>query len=266
MSLSPIFCAPVYVISHTSPCLWRSLYLRTLSTVVPCVSKVLGRDRVREMVLARQDPLLSQNSKDRLLTTIDGSLEFANAREKSKAIWEGTMREVNMVAEMGGQAPNPVMLRHQGRTQCHLLSGANPGKPLVINFGSSTCPVFMANLEKFRELTEEFCEVADFVLVYTAEAHPSDGWALRDNIKVAKHRTLDERYLAAQKMLKLEPVKCPVMLDRLDDEANKAYGALPERLYIILDGVIVYMGQQGPVGYKVSEVEFWLDDYRSQLS
>ncbi|XP_069189663.1 type I iodothyronine deiodinase-like [Procambarus clarkii] len=123
----------------------------------------------------------------------------------------------------------------------------------------------MANLERFREMTDEYSQVADFLVVYIAEAHPSDGWALKDNIKITKHRTLEERILAAQNMVKLELLKCPILVDRLEDEANNAYGALPERLFIILDGVIVYRGEQGPVGYKLSEVENWLTDYKFQL-
>ena len=52
-------------------------------------------------------------------------------------------------------------------------------------------------------------------------------------------------------MLELESVDCPVLVDSLTDDANKAYAGLPERLYIILDGIIVYQGAQGPFGYKV---------------
>ncbi|XP_042215641.1 type I iodothyronine deiodinase-like isoform X4 [Homarus americanus] len=123
----------------------------------------------------------------------------------------------------------------------------------------------MANLERFCEITEEYSQVADFLMVYIAEAHPSDGWALKDNIEINKHKTLEERFLAAQTMLDMEPLKCPVMVDRLEDEANNAYGALPERLFIILNGVIVYKGEQGPMGYKVNEAENWLQNHKLQL-
>ena len=30
--------------------------------------------------------------------------------------------------------------------------------------------------------------VADFAVVYIAEAHPSDGWALEGNIDIPKHK------------------------------------------------------------------------------
>ncbi|XP_068247129.1 type I iodothyronine deiodinase-like [Palaemon carinicauda] len=120
----------------------------------------------------------------------------------------------------------------------------------------------MANLERFRELTEDFSEVADFVLVYIAEAHPTDGWVIEGNIEVANHKSLQDRFAAAQRMIDLEPQSCPVLIDPLTDESSKAYAGLPERLYIILDGVIVYKGARGPTGYRLEEVEQWLKKFK----
>ena len=58
-------------------------------------------------------------------------------------------------------------------------------------------------------------------------------------------------------MRDLEP-HCPIWVDKMDDEANRLYGAQPDRLYIILDDVIVYEGKRGPYGYKIEEVYDWL--------
>ena len=71
------------------------------------------------------------------------------------------------------------------------------------------------------------------------------------------HRNLDERLAAARKLELLDP-QCPIVVDTMTDRANKAYGALYERLYIVLDCVIVYEGGRGPMWYKVEEVESWL--------
>ncbi|XP_066954275.1 type I iodothyronine deiodinase-like [Macrobrachium rosenbergii] len=122
----------------------------------------------------------------------------------------------------------------------------------------------MANLERFRKTSEEFSEVADFVMMYIAEAHPTDGWAIIGNIEVANHKNLEERFEAAQRMIDLEPQSCPVLIDPLTDETSKAYAGLPERLYIILDGVIVYKGGPGPFGYKLREVEDWLKKFKGE--
>ena len=34
----------------------------------------------------------------------------------------------------------------------------------------------MEKLQTFSKIIEDFADVADFVIIYTAEAHPSDGW------------------------------------------------------------------------------------------
>ena len=51
----------------------------------------------------------------------------------------------------------------------------------------------------------------------------------------------------------------------MDNKAGAAYAAMPERLYIVLDGKIVYEGDQGPFGYNLDEVELYLET-RSKLN
>lgn len=50
------------------------------------------------------------------------------------------------------------------------------------------------------------------------------------------------------------------------DAANLAYGASPERFYIIRDSKIVYQGGPGPMSYNVNEVRAWLENYAGKLS
>ncbi len=50
-------------------------------------------------------------------------------------------------------------------------------------------------------------------------------------------------------------------LDGLDNAACSGYAALPERLFVLLDGVLVYVGGYGPDDYKLQEVRRWLEEY-----
>ena len=52
----------------------------------------------------------------------------------------------------------------------------------------------------------------------------------------------------------------PYYCDPIDDNTRFAFEAVPERLFIILDGKIVYRGGEGPFGYKPEEVANWLAD------
>ena len=48
------------------------------------------------------------------------------------------------------------------------------------------------------------------------------------------------------------------------DAANLAYGASPERLYIIRDSRIAYQGGPGPMSYSTHEVRAWLENYATK--
>lgn len=119
----------------------------------------------------------------------------------------------------------------------------------------------MAKLRHFNRVVKQFAGLADFRIVYITEAHPADGWAFRNNYDVKNHRTLGDRMVAAQHLVAAKP-ECPVLVDDIDDAANRLYGGLYERLYVILDGRVVYAGARGPVGYDVKEVEDWLAAFR----
>ena len=51
----------------------------------------------------------------------------------------------------------------------------------------------------------------------------------------------------------------------MDNKAGTAYAAMPERLYVVLDGKIVYEGLQGPFDYRLDEVKLYLEA-RSKLN
>ena len=67
--------------------------------------------------------------------------------------------------------------------------------------------------------------------------------------------TYEEREeVAGACMLGLE-LSMPALVDGMDDEVNLAYGAHPDRLFIVgTDGKIAYAGGPGPGGFRVDEL------------
>uniref|UniRef100_A0A8D2HHG6 Iodothyronine deiodinase n=1 Tax=Urocitellus parryii TaxID=9999 RepID=A0A8D2HHG6_UROPR len=116
-----------------------------------------------------------------------------------------------------------------------------------------------------HKLVEEFSSVADFLLVYIDEAHPSDGWAVPGDsslsFEVKKHRNQEERCAAAQQLLERFslPPQCRVVADRMDNNANVAYGVAFERVCIVQRQKIAYLGGKGPFCYNLQEVRHWLE-------
>lgn len=124
----------------------------------------------------------------------------------------------------------------------------------------------MARLKAFQRLASQHADIADFLLVYIEEAHPSDGWISTDApYDIPKHRCLEDRLKAAS-LMKDESPNCFVVADGMDNSSNAAYGAYFERLYVLLNQKVVYQGRRGPEGYKISELRLWLEQYTKQSS
>ena len=64
---------------------------------------------------------------------------------------------------------------------------------------------------------------------------------------------------AAQRVQKLRN-DIPMYIDPLDDKINKAFGAYPERLYAILDDIVMFQSPMGPFGHSVSKLEAWISE------
>ena len=77
--------------------------------------------------------------------------------------------------------------------------------------------------------------------------------------KIPQTIKIDERAENAQQCVATLKMTMPTLLDREDNSVNSAYGAWPDRLYVIgIDGKIAYQGGPGPGGFRVNEVEKWL--------
>ena len=109
-------------------------------------------------------------------------------------------------------------------------------------------------------MASRFADTADFVIVYIEEMHTTDGWTFDSNpYRWDQPKTLEERLEAAKLLLDMKPT-CPILVDYMTDEANLIYEALPDRLYILHNGLVKYKGLQGPYGYNLGDIEKYLQE------
>ena len=84
--------------------------------------------------------------------------------------------DLNKTAVLGSSAPNCKLVTTDEKP-CKLLDFARGTRPLIVNFGSRSWPPFLINfLNNFTNVVRGFQDVADFVIVYICEAHPTDEW------------------------------------------------------------------------------------------
>lgn len=94
-------------------------------------------------------------------------------------VWHSIALDLNKKIQQGCEAPDSPVVSVTGKHCFPLLKMAKAGRPLVLNFGSLTCPIFVSQLNEFQKMANHFSHIADFCVVYIEEAHPSDGWALK---------------------------------------------------------------------------------------
>jgi hypothetical protein len=109
-------------------------------------------------------------------------------------------------------------------------------------------------------MSKKYAGRVDFLVVYIREAHPEDGWVVTMNrsqdIAVKDPTSTDERTDVAESCALRLQIKMPVVVDEIDDAVASAYGALPDRLYLIgRGGHVAFQGNPGPFGFQPADLE-----------
>ena len=108
-----------------------------------------------------------------------------------------------------------------------------------------------------------------FLTLYIKEAHPTDEWQVDsnegDDVCYLQPRSIEQRRAIANDFIERYAYGLAMVLDTMDNEAEEAYAAWPERLYIVgPDGTIVHKSGMGPQGFKPDEVHAWLEAHAAR--
>ena len=105
-------------------------------------------------------------------------------------------------------------------------------KPLILETGSMTCPMYAQSVPPMRKLMEKYPEL-DHVLLYVREAHPGE--------LQPQHTNLSDKINAARKTKKRYQDGRIILVDDVAGSAHKYYGSMPNSIYVIdTDGTILF--------------------------
>ncbi len=113
---------------------------------------------------------------------------------------------------------------------------------------------------RLERIYRTYQDQVEFFVVYVQEAHPTDGWQtdnnITDNVLFRQHQSYDEREEVAQTCSIDLHINLPILVEEMDNAIDEAYGAAPERLYLIgADGKVAYQGGAGPHFFDLDEWE-----------
>jgi type I thyroxine 5'-deiodinase len=94
----------------------------------------------------------------------------------------------------------------------------------------------------------------DFYAVYIVEAHPTDLWQMRSNVREGvlfrNPKSDAERVNVANACWRKLGIKFPALVDGIDNKVESAYTGWPDRLYLIdRGGKVLYKSKPGPFGF-----------------
>lgn len=106
------------------------------------------------------------------------------------------------------------------------------GRWVVVETGSSTCSQYTKNIDRMKNLRAEFPDV-EFLVVYVREAHPGE--------RLPQHKSFADKLRAAKLLPARYQEHRRVLIDTLEGDMHRAYGAMPNVVYVINpDGIVHY--------------------------
>ncbi|MGA8182820.1 MAG: tetratricopeptide repeat protein [Terriglobia bacterium] len=117
--------------------------------------------------------------------------------------------------------------------------------PVVLVFGSYTCPNFRDSADTLKSLNSKYGRRIPFYLVYIREAHATNNWQSTENeregISLAPAKTMAEKQGHAVMCTRRLHLQFPALVDGIDGRVEKAYAAWPSHVFVIgEDGRILY--------------------------
>ena len=160
---------------------------------------------------------------------------------------------------IGAMAPGFTLAWH-GLPGRMALSEFRGRKPVVLVFGSYTCPNFRSQAGALNALYDKYHDQVAFALIYIREAHSAGQWQStmneREGITMQPARDISEKHGHAGVCLRKLKIRFPAAVDGLDGKVETAYEGWPSRAYLVsADGRIAFNRRLGELDFDPAELE-----------
>ena len=159
------------------------------------------------------------------------------AREKKLASsLEPKQARTGAGPSLGDPAPEFKVTRMGSQENATLAQLRNAG-PVLLVFGSYTCPNFRGAADTLNKLYPEYKDRIPFYLIYIREAHSTADWAStrnqREGIVLQPAASMRERQDHATMCVRKLHIEFPTLLDSMRGTAEKVYAAWPSKAYLV---------------------------------
>jgi tetratricopeptide (TPR) repeat protein len=250
-----------------APLLERALLLRPSSTdamlaLGECFSGTGNLQQARERLEAVTQAVPTSLEAHRELVSVYTRLHLEPEAARERATVTRLQQEA--AARGGGPGINELApdfeLADVATKKKVRLSDFRGKTPVVLVFGSYTCPNFRSSADALKALYQQYGDRVPFFLVYVREAHATDNWQStrneREGVAMAPANTLKEKQgHAALCSLKLH-LQFPALVDGMDGRVEAAYAAWPSRAFLIgKDGRILYSTRLSQLDLRAEDME-----------
>ena len=106
-------------------------------------------------------------------------------------------------------------------------------KPVLLIFGSMTCPMTASAAPSVQELHDEFGDRVDFIMLYVREAHPGEHFT--------QSETMEEKLEHARVLQEFYDIQWTVAADNIDGDLHRALDPKPNAAYLMnSEGIILF--------------------------
>lgn len=132
--------------------------------------------------------------------------------------------------------------------------------PVVLVFGSYTCPQFRFGAPSINRLYEKYRARLPFVMIYVQEAHGGPEWQStmnqRDKVDQPPAANLDEKRGYALACARKLNITYLLAADRMDRGVENAYQGWPSAAYVIgKDSRVLWSSRLGEFAFRPAEME-----------